>query len=177
MQAGKYSSGEASQQVLLETLPPVLILHLERFLNDTAVDGINKTRKPVGFAPELEVPLGKIFLFSLCYPRLRISCGSVDPEIMALVAGKSVEREHYKLYGVLYQHGESASGDHYAVDVLHPSGDKGGREGWLHIEDEAVRKVRHEDVFGDDNNEQVDDRCAYMLFYCHVSPTQTECPI
>jgi ubiquitin carboxyl-terminal hydrolase 10 len=173
VQVGKSSLGEASQQVLLETLPPVLVLHLERFLNDTAADGINKTRKPVELAPELEIPLGKIFLFSPCYSMLRISCGSVGPEIMVPVAGKSVEPEHYKLYGVLYQRGESASGGHYAVDVLHPSGDNGGGEGWLHIEDEAVRKVRHEDVFGDDSNEQVDDRCAYMLFYCHVSPTQT----
>jgi hypothetical protein len=33
-----------------------------------------------------------------------------------------------------------------------------------------VRVVRPEDVFGVHDNEQVDDRCAYMLFYCHTTP-------
>jgi hypothetical protein len=36
-----------------------------------------------------------------------------------------------------------------------------------------VRMVRHEDVFGAHDNEQVDDRCAYMLFYCRTAFTGT----
>jgi ubiquitin carboxyl-terminal hydrolase 10 len=180
VQVDKSSSGEVSQQVLLEALPPVLVLHLERFLYDVAADGMIKIsksiKKPILFAPELEIPLGTIFLFSPCYPRLIISRGSVGLEIMVPVAGKSVEPECYKLYGVLYHRGESASSGQYTVDVLHPNGDNNsGGEGWLHIDDEAVSMVRHEDVFGPggDNNEQVDGRCAYMLFYCRISPTQT----
>ena len=177
MQVDKSSSGEVSQQVLLEALPPVLALHLERFLYDVAADGVIKIsksiKKPILFAPKLEIPLGTIFLFSPCYTRLIISRGSVGLEIMVPVAGKSVEPECYKLYGVLYHRGESASSGQYTVDVLHPNGDNSGGEGWLHIDDEAVSMVRHEDVFGGHNNEQVDDRCAYMLFYCRISPTQT----
>ena len=92
---------------------------------------------------------------------------------MIPVAGKPVEPEHYRLYGVLHHRGESANSGQYMVDVLHPNGDNNGGEGWLHIDDEAVSMVRHEDVFGGHNNEQVDDRCAYMLFYCRISPTQT----
>ncbi|KAH9987594.1 hypothetical protein BJV77DRAFT_774432 [Russula vinacea] len=130
VQVDKSSSGEVSQQVLLEALPPVLVLHLERFLYDAAVDGIIKIsksiKKPILFAPELEIPL----------------------EIMVPVAGKSVEPAHYKLYGVLYHRGESASSGQYTVDVLHLNGDNSGGEGWLHIDDEAVSMVRHEDVFG-----------------------------
>ena len=61
---------------------------------------------------------------------------------MAPVAGKSVEPTHYKLYGVLYHHGESAGSGYYTVDVLHPNGDGGSREAWLHINDEAVCAVR-----------------------------------
>jgi ubiquitin carboxyl-terminal hydrolase 10 len=93
---------------------------------------------------------------------------------MAPVAGKSkgqsVEPVHYKLYGVLYHHGESAGSGHYTVDVLHPNGES-GEEVWLNIDDEAVSAVGHEDVFGEHDNERVDRRSAYMLLYC-CTPTQ-----
>jgi ubiquitin carboxyl-terminal hydrolase 10 len=70
---------------------------------------------------------------------------------------------------VLYHHGESASGGHYSVDVLHPSGDGDAGEVWLHIDDEAVSPVRHEDVFGEHGTERAaDERCAYLLFYCRT---------
>lgn len=92
---------------------------------------------------------------------------------MAPVSGKSAEPAHYKLHGVLYFHGESTGSGHYSVDVLHPSLDGGGGEAWLHIDDEAASAVRHEDVFGDHGHEQVDDRCAYMLFYCRTALART----
>jgi ubiquitin C-terminal hydrolase len=91
---------------------------------------------------------------------------------MAPIAGKSAEAVHYKLSGVLHSNGETASSGHYTVDVLHPNGDCGSGEVWLNIDDEAVRAVRHEDVFVGRDNGQVDDRCACMLFYCRT-PTQT----
>jgi ubiquitin carboxyl-terminal hydrolase 10 len=83
-----------------------------------------------------------------------------------MISGKEVVGPaHYKLYGALYHHGESSSGVHYTVDMLHPNGGGEG-EAWLHIDNEAVSMVRPEDVFGD-------GRCAYMLFYCRTAPTQT----
>jgi ubiquitin carboxyl-terminal hydrolase 10 len=60
VQVGQPSSSEASQQVLLEALPPVLVLHLERFLYDEAADGVVKIGKPVQIAPGLEISLGTI---------------------------------------------------------------------------------------------------------------------
>jgi ubiquitin carboxyl-terminal hydrolase 10 len=105
--------------------------------------------------------------------------GSVGPEMMAPAADNSTETVHYKLYGVLYHHGESAGGGHYTVDVLHPNGDRdngsGELESWLHIDDEAVSAVRHEDVFGGNGNERpgTEERCAYMLFYCRTGPALT----
>ena len=97
----------------------------------------------------------------------------VGPDMMAPVAGKSAEPVHYKLYGVLYHHGESAGSRHYTVDVLHPNGGGDCGEAWLHIDDETVSAVRHEDIFGGRDNEWVDGRCVYMLFYCRTTPTQT----
>ena len=92
-------------------------------------------------------------------------------EFMAPVSGKSAQPVHYKLHGVIYHHGESAGSGHYSVDVLHWNGDSGRGEAWLHIDDESVREVRHEDVFGGHENERVDDGCVYMLFYCRTAPT------
>jgi ubiquitin carboxyl-terminal hydrolase 10 len=58
VQAGQPSSIEAGQQMHFEALPPILVLHLERFLHDAAADGINKINRPIQFPPELEIPLG-----------------------------------------------------------------------------------------------------------------------
>jgi len=151
VQVGLSCSSGASKQVQIEALPPVLVLHLERFLYDAAANGIVKISKPIQFAPELEISL----------------------EIMAPVSGTSAKPAHYKLFGVLYHRGQSTRDGHFTVDVLHPSRDGGGGEAWLHIDDEAASTVRHEDVFGDHGNERVDDRCAYVLFYCRTAPSRT----
>jgi ubiquitin carboxyl-terminal hydrolase 10 len=84
-----------------------------------------------------------------------------------------VEPVRYKLHGVLHHHGKSAGSGHYTVDVLHRNGDSGNGEAWLHVDDEIVSVVQPEDVFGNGDNERVDDRCAYMLFYCRTALTQT----
>ena len=81
---------------------------------------------------------------------------------------------HYKLYGVLYDHGGSAGSGHYTVDVLHPNGDGDTGEVWLHIDDEALSAVRREDVFGEHSTERAaDEWCVYLLFYCRTSPMDT----
>ena len=92
---------------------------------------------------------------------------------MVPTARQAAKPARYTLCGVLYHHGESAGGGHYTVDVLHPNGD-GDTGGWLHIDDEAVSPMRHEDVFGEHGIERTaDERCAYLLFYCRTSPKDT----
>jgi ubiquitin carboxyl-terminal hydrolase 10 len=72
---------------------------------------------------------------------------------------------------VLYHHGESAGSGHYTVDILHPNGDGDTGEGWLHIDNEAVSPMGHdEDVFVQHGTGRAaDEGCAYLLFYCHTS--------
>ena len=60
------SSNEATQEVLFEALPEILVLHLERFTYVAATKSIEKITKPVRFGRELEIPLGTDFL--VCSP-------------------------------------------------------------------------------------------------------------
>ncbi|KAJ7304688.1 hypothetical protein DFH08DRAFT_51150 [Mycena albidolilacea] len=138
---------DASQQILIDALPPILILHVKRFCYDTAVGGVVKVGKRVAFGPELEV----------------------GNDVLVPTARKQPVR--YKLFGVVYHHGVSASGGHYTLDVLHPtrfSGSATGtgseREGWVRIDDELVNDelvsdVRPVDMFGAPEG---DSRCAYL---------------
>ncbi|KAJ6537771.1 hypothetical protein B0H19DRAFT_1180862 [Mycena capillaripes] len=132
---------DASQQILIEALPPVLVLHIKRFCYDTAVGGVVKVGKQIAFGPELDI-------------------GS---DVMVPTARKQPVR--YKLFGAVYHHGVSASGGHYTLDVLHPTRFHTS-EGWVRIDDELVSDVRPADVFGAPAED--DPRCAYLLFYRRI---------
>ncbi len=180
MQVGPSDSSEANQQVLIEALPPVLVLHLKRFLYDTTARGVAKIGKSVHFTPELEIPVGTCLSFLLSQSKLRISRVSTGVDIMAPAARRPAQPARYMLYGVLYHHGASAGGGHYTLHVLHPNRDGSARgssnssgEAWLHIDDETVSAVQHEDVFGGHDNDRADGRCAYLLFYRRAAPART----
>ncbi|RDX46907.1 cysteine proteinase [Lentinus brumalis] len=136
---------DATQQVLIEALPPVLILHMKRFLYDIKVGDVVKVGKQVSFSSELDIP----------------------PEIIS-PAKRTAQPVKYQLFGVLYHHGMSASGGHYTLDVLHPNREltERPRAAWIRIDDELVSDVRPEDVFGGQDRE---DRQPYLLFYKRVT--------
>jgi ubiquitin carboxyl-terminal hydrolase 10 len=69
---------DASQQVHIESLPPILILHLKRFLYDANKGGVAKVGKQIAFASELDV----------------------GPEVMA--AGRKIHGTRYRLFGGAY---------------------------------------------------------------------------
>ena len=54
---------DATQQVLIEALPPVLIMHMKRFLYDIKVNDVVKVGKQVSFSPELDIPSGSFHDF------------------------------------------------------------------------------------------------------------------
>lgn len=112
----------ATKQVFIETIPPVLILHLKRFQYDNA-GGTQKIWKRIGYPLELEIPK-EVFPQ---HKRGGIAAHGGFPK--------------YRLIGVVYHHGKNASGGHYTVDVRRQD----GRE-WIRLDDTIIRRVRSEDV-------------------------------
>jgi ubiquitin carboxyl-terminal hydrolase 10 len=111
----------ATKQVFIETVPPVLILHLKRFQYDNA-GGTQKIWKKVGYPLELKIP-------KEVFPRQKRS----------VYAHGGLPK--YRLIAVVYHHGKNASGGHYTVDVRRQD----GRE-WIRLDDTVIRRVRSEDV-------------------------------
>lgn len=113
----------ATKQVFIETLPPVLILHLKRFQYDSTTNRAEKIWKKVGYPLELEIPKD-------VFPpatRNRYAAHGGLPK--------------YRLIGVIYHHGKNANGGHYTVDIRRQD----ERE-WIRIDDTVIRRVRSEDV-------------------------------
>lgn len=134
----------ATKQVFIETLPPVLILHLKRFHYDN-VGGTQKSWKVVGYPLELDVPQE-----------------ALSPGRRGLVDTK------YKLIGIVYHHGLSATGGHYTVDVLRQDS-----KSWIHLDDTSIEPVNAKEVAvatpGEDNvNTKARNKLAYILFYAHM---------
>ncbi|PGH15499.1 hypothetical protein AJ80_05516 [Polytolypa hystricis UAMH7299] len=114
----------ATKQVFIESLPPVLILHLKRFHYDSVTNGTQKIWKKVGYPLELEIPR-EVF----------------PPHRRNMLAAQGSGLPKYRLTGVIYHHGKNASGGHYTVDVRRQD----GRE-WIRLDDTVIRRVRSEDV-------------------------------
>lgn len=117
----------ASKQVLIDELPPVLILHLKRFQFD-ATGGTLKIAKKVGYPLDLEIPREVL-------SRQKVAS-----------LGKSLPR--YKLFAVVYHHGKNASVGHYTADVRRQDGAQ-----WIRIDDTKIEPIRAEDVTRDGSEE------------------------
>jgi ubiquitin carboxyl-terminal hydrolase 10 len=114
------SKVNATKQVFIETLPPVLILHLKRFHFEK---GTQKIWKKIGYPLELEIP-------KEVFPPHRRNALSTPGSL-----------PKYRLIGVIYHHGKNASGGHYTVDIRRQD----GRE-WIRLDDTVIRRVRSEEV-------------------------------
>ena len=112
----------ATKQVFIETLPPVLILHLKRFQYDNT-GGTQKIWKKIGYPLELEIPK------------------EVFPQHKRGAYAAHGGLPKYRLIGVVYHHGKNASGGHYTVDVRRQD----GRE-WIRLDDTVIQRIKSEDV-------------------------------
>ncbi|KAI7884255.1 cysteine proteinase [Lichtheimia hyalospora FSU 10163] len=131
---------EATKQVYLETLPPVLVLHMKRFVFDN-VGGVQKLQKSVKYDSQL----------------------TIHPEWMTPVH-RSGAPATYKLFGIVYHHGTSAGGGHYTCDIRRQNGQ------WLHINDTNIQPLSERDVLLTDKNTRAIDtihteQTPYILFY------------
>jgi len=113
----------ATKQIFIESLPPVLILHLKRFQYDSVTQGTQKIWKKIGYPLDLEIPRE-------VFPPHRRS---------VLMAHGSLPK--YRLTGVIYHHGKNASGGHYTVDARRQDGRQ-----WIRLDDTVIRRVRSDDV-------------------------------
>uniref|UniRef100_A0AAQ6ADQ0 Ubiquitin carboxyl-terminal hydrolase n=1 Tax=Amphiprion ocellaris TaxID=80972 RepID=A0AAQ6ADQ0_AMPOC len=128
---------EISRRVTLEELPPVLVLHLKRFVFEKT-GGCQKLTKNIDYPVDLEIS------------KDLLSSG---------VRSKVVKGQRtYRLFAVVYHHGNSATGGHYTTDVFHI-----GLNGWLRIDDQAVKVINQYQVV-----KQTAERTAYLLYYRRV---------
>jgi ubiquitin carboxyl-terminal hydrolase 10 len=111
----------ATKQIFIETLPPVLILHLKRFEYNN-MGGTQKIWKKVGYPLELTIP-------KEVFPQQKRG--------QMAISGLP----KYRLEGVIYHHGKNASSGHYTVDLRRQE----GRE-WIRVDDTIIRRLRAEDV-------------------------------
>lgn len=111
----------STKQVHIETLPPVLILHLKRFHYDEK--GPQKIWKKIGYPLELELPK------------------EVFPQHKRTSFQKQGKYPRYRLIAVVYHHGKNASGGHYTVDVRRQEGKE-----WIRMDDTVIRRIRAEEV-------------------------------
>ncbi|CAF0751485.1 unnamed protein product [Rotaria sordida] len=106
-----------NKTMLIEQLPPILIIHLKCFLYDES-DGTKKINKSINYTVNLTLP----------------------KSILTEQARKH-SSERYKLFAVEYHQGERAIDGHYITDVFHP-----GLQGWLRYDDANVQVVTSSQV-------------------------------
>ena len=135
----------ATKQVFIETLPPVLILHLKRFQYDNT-GGTQKIWKKVGYPLQLEIP-------KEAFPQHRRG---------ALATHGGLPQ--YRLIGVIYHPGQTASGGHYTVDVRRQD----GRE-WVRLDDTVIRRLRSQDVAAGGAEEDPKVRAAALAIAPRVA--------
>nr|XP_022905363.1 ubiquitin carboxyl-terminal hydrolase 10 [Onthophagus taurus] len=108
---------EAWQQVTIEELPYVLVLHLKCF--DYKLDGCTKIIKALEFPIDLKL----------------------DSKLLSSKTNYSLKEKQYKLFAVVYHDGKEASKGHYLTDAYHV-----GYARWLRYDDVSVKPVAEEQV-------------------------------
>ncbi|KAJ2492295.1 hypothetical protein IWW37_001607 [Coemansia sp. RSA 2050] len=103
----------ATKQILLERVPPVLVLHLKRFVF-CPNEGVQKVHKFIEYPATL----------------------SLSAKWFAKTAEAARHRNSkYRLSGVIYHHGSQASGGHYTCDLLRSANE------WLRFDDVDIGRL------------------------------------
>lgn len=126
---------EASRNLSLEELPPILILHLKRFVYNGNTGGCQKVMKQVDFSVDLEI--GRDILSQPSKSKY------------------TTKQRQYKLFGVVYHKGMEATKGHYVTDVYHT-----GYASWLHCDDSIIQPTAEQLVTSPSPSST-----PYILFY------------
>uniref|UniRef100_A0A915KFX2 Ubiquitin carboxyl-terminal hydrolase n=1 Tax=Romanomermis culicivorax TaxID=13658 RepID=A0A915KFX2_ROMCU len=127
--SSKKGDVDITRRTTFQELPFVLILHLKYF---TYVDDtVKKHMKPVAYQMDLHI----------------------DRNLMPSSSNSNTKARSYKLFAVVFHHGENAEGGHYTADIFH-----GGQ--WLCMDDTKVEPVTDAHVLNFDP-----PRVPYLLFY------------
>ena len=110
---------EATRIQSLDELPPVLILHLKRFVYDGKTGGVQKIMKQIDFGVDLEI----------------------SKSILSAECRASTKQRQYKLFSVVYHNGREATKGHYVTDIFHT-----GYSSWLHCDDSQVTPTCEQSV-------------------------------
>ena len=110
---------EATRNLSLEELPPILILHLKRFVYDGMTGGVQKVMKQIEFSVDLEI----------------------SKSILSAECRANNKQRQYKLFSVVYHNGREATKGHYVTDIFHT-----GYSSWLHCDDSTVSPTCEQSV-------------------------------
>ena len=110
---------EATRSLSLEELPPILILHLKRFVYDANTGGVQKILKQVEFGVDLEI----------------------SKSVLSAECRATNKQRQYKLFSVVYHNGREATKGHYVTDIFHS-----GYSSWLHCDDSQVTPTCEQSV-------------------------------
>lgn len=163
----------AWQQMTLEKLPVVLILHLKWFGYNGDCTKILKT---VEFPIELKIDTSKLILtrhtfLQSHFDRIFFS----ETKLLSIVLKKknyaeilsskkyTVKQKQYRLFAVVYHDGKEASKGHYITDVYHT-----GYLNWIRYDDSTVKRVSEKSVLHPHS-----PRVPYLLYYRRSDTLQT----
>jgi ubiquitin carboxyl-terminal hydrolase 10 len=149
----------AWQQVTLEELPVILILHLKCF--DFKKDGCSKILKTVEFPIELKLDQSKLLFLYLIHLKheivnsIYLLINLIFVEIIASKNKYQQKQKQYKLFAVVYHDGKEVSKGHYITDVFHLS-----YSSWIRYDDSSVKAISENNVLHPKS-----PRVPYLLFY------------
>lgn len=103
--------GKCYRRETLESLPPVLILHLKRFIFDDAAKSCQKLHKEIDFDIDMEI----------------------QGDMLSAIGTTLAPERSYHLFGVVYHHGSHATGGHYSAMVYHPH-----IQSWVNADDDKL---------------------------------------
>ena len=113
---------KANRKMSLARLPPILILHMKRFLYNATTNRVEKLDKHITIKERIEIP------------RECLSPGLRD---------KVKKNPRYELNGLVLHHGIGAEGGHYTAETKR-------NNKWFKVDDNKVNEVKISDVINCD---------------------------